>query len=442
LLQGIAPGEEERVRARFALLLVSLISLSACNVGEDPAPDSRAGEGLGTDTGEVGSLAARVCADGTTTSGVDVSYYNGAIDWAKAKAAGVQFAFIRVSDGTGFKDPKFATYWAGAKSAGVLRGAYQFFRPAQDPIAQADLFVDTMGPLGEDDLPPVIDVEATGSLSPSSVAARVSTWVERVRARTGRTPIVYTGKYFWRDQVGGSTAQASSALWVAQYTTLCPDLPAPWTRWTFWQYSESGSMPGIPGDVDMDRFNGTLDDLRAFAHGGALYKPFGVAWTRASTGVYSFSASSVPAGVAKVSYYIDDYLIGAGDASTGFAINYTFNYAKSQRLVEARGTDASGKQIALSIGLIDSIPDTAVFIRQVGANRYEIGLERAPAGVAAIEVAADGILLTDEQSSTTRSARGAVMYTFSQLGARTFTIRTYDSAGALRGTLTRTFTLR
>jgi GH25 family lysozyme M1 (1,4-beta-N-acetylmuramidase) len=431
-----------RYVAPIALALIAAAAPSACTVGEDPAPDSRAGEGLGSDGGDVGSLAARVCADGSTTSGVDVSYYNGTIDWAKAKAAGVQFTFIRVSDGTAFKDPRFATYWAGAKAAGVVRGAYQFFRPAQDPIAQADLLVDTMGALDDGDLSPVIDVEATGGLGPASVAARVTTWVNRVKARTGRTPIVYTGKYFWRDQVGASTAQQDAALWVAQYTSLCPDLPAPWTRWTFWQYSESGSMPGIPGQVDMDRFNGSLADLQAFAGGGKVYAPFGVAWTRGATGVYAFSAADVPAAVAHVDYYIDDYHIGGADSSTGFAISYTFNFAKSQRLVEARGTDAGGKQIALAVGLIDSIPDTAVFIRQVGASRYEIGLERPPAGVAAIEVSVDGSLLTDELSSTTRSGRGAVMYTFSKLGARAFTITSYGASGAVIATYTRTFTLR
>jgi GH25 family lysozyme M1 (1,4-beta-N-acetylmuramidase) len=383
-----------------------------------------------------------VCADGPTLSGVDVSYYNGSIDWAKAKAAGTAFAFIRVSDGTGFKDPKFATYWAGAKAAGVVRGAYQFFRPAQDPIAQADLFVDTMGALDDDDLAPVIDVEATGGLSAATVAARVTSWVNRVASRTGRTPIVYTGMYFWRDQVGASTAQQSSPLWVAQYTSLCPTLPPPWTRWTFWQYSESGKVAGISGAVDMDTFNGSIDDLRALAGGGKVYEPFGVAWQRDPSGVYTFSASGVPADVAKVDYYIDDYHIGGGDSSTGFAITYTFNYAVSERQVEARGTDASGKQVALAVGLIDSIPGTAIFIRQAGANRYEIGVERPPAGVAAIEVSTGGAVLTDEISGATRSARDAVMYTFAQPGARDFTITTYDASGNVVATYDRTFTLR
>ena len=254
-------------------LVLGTLLLASCAVGGDPGGDSKAGAGLGSDvdsagaTPEVGILA-RVCAAGTTTRGVDVSYHNGTIDWAKVKAAGNEFAFVRISDGTGFHDPQFATNWAGARAAGLVRGIYQFFRPNQDVAAQADLVIAAAGRPEPGDLPPVIDVEATGNLSPAGVAARVRTWVDRVKAATGVDPIVYTGKYFWRDQVGGPTSFAGNALWIAQYTTLCPDLTAPWDTWAFWQYSETGSVPGISGGIDVDRFNGSVDELRALAGGG------------------------------------------------------------------------------------------------------------------------------------------------------------------------------
>jgi lysozyme len=199
---------------------------------------------------------------------MDVSYYEGTIDWTAAHASGIAFAFIRVSDGTAFHDPKFASYWSAAKAAGVIRGPYQFFRPTQNVMAQADLLISAIGgTYTPGDLPPVIDVEDTGGLGPSVVASRVRQWVDRVHAALGVTPIIYTGKYFWRDQVGGPTSFASNPLWIAQYTTLCPDLPAPWSTWTFWQHSETGSVAGISGHVDLDKFNGTLADLTAFAQG-------------------------------------------------------------------------------------------------------------------------------------------------------------------------------
>jgi lysozyme len=205
-----------------------------------------------------------VCGVGPTVRGIDVSYYQGNIDWNQVKGAGVEFAFIRVSDGTGFPDPRFATYWAGSRSAGILHGAYQYFRPEQDVIAQADLLLTNMGMLMHDDLPPVLDVEATGGLGPAQVAAKVKLWVDYVTPKIGRAPIIYTGYYFWRDSVGGANMTASP-LWHAQYTTAaCPNIADPWTSWAFWQYTDTGTVAGISGGTDLDRFNGDRAALDAF----------------------------------------------------------------------------------------------------------------------------------------------------------------------------------
>ncbi|HEX7704321.1 MAG TPA: GH25 family lysozyme [Kofleriaceae bacterium] len=269
---------------RSRLFAVALL-LSSCTIGVDSGPSSSgdddsppssapagtAGAGLGSDTGDSGgegaNIYARVCATGTTTKGIDVSYYQGSINWTSVKNAGYQFTFVRVSDGTGFHDPKFATYWPAAKSAGLIRGAYQFFRPAQNVTAQADLLIAALGGVyTPGDLPPVIDVEDAGGESAATVASKIRQWVDYVKLHLGVDPIVYTGKYFWRDQVGGPTTFVNNALWIAQYTSLCPDLPAPWTKWTFWQNSETGSVSGISGQMDTNFFNGSLADLQAFAN--------------------------------------------------------------------------------------------------------------------------------------------------------------------------------
>jgi lysozyme len=217
--------------------------------------------------------AATVCGNGSTVNGMDVSYYETSIDWAAAHAAGIEFAFIRVSDGLQFPDPKFGEYWSGARAAGVMRGAYQFFRPAEDPIAQADLLLDQieqMGALEPGDLPPVIDVEVSGGLSTSEVAAKVRAWVAHVTDAIGRPPIIYAGLYSWPD-LTGSADITTSPLWIAQYTSApCPNIPAPWTRWRFWQHTATGSVDGIPGSMlDLNVFDGTIDELHAFAAGGA-----------------------------------------------------------------------------------------------------------------------------------------------------------------------------
>jgi MYXO-CTERM domain-containing protein len=213
--------------------------------------------------------AVTACADGPTVKGMDVSYYETSIDWDMARASGIEFAFIRATDGTQYLDPKFPAYWAGAKAAGVIRGVYQFFRPAEDPIAQADLMLSRMGPPEPGDLPPVIDVEVSGGLTPAEVEAAVRAWVDHVARAIGRQPIVYAGLYSWHDLTGSADLTAAP-LWVAQYTTAsCPNIPSPWTRWLMWQNSSTGSVPGIPGStLDLNRFNGTRADLVAFTNGG------------------------------------------------------------------------------------------------------------------------------------------------------------------------------
>jgi len=210
------------------------------------------------------------CAEGPTTKGMDVSSYDTGIDWPTAHASGIEFAFVRASDGTQYPDPDFATNWAGAKAAGVLRGAYQYFRPAEDPIAQADLLLQRMGTLDPTDLPPVLDLETSGGLSQTEVVNRVQQWLEHVQTATGRTPIIYAGLYSWHD-LTGSADMTTSPLWVAQYTSAaCPNIPAPWTKWLFWQNTDTGTVNGVPGsNLDVDLFNGTRDDLVAYINGTA-----------------------------------------------------------------------------------------------------------------------------------------------------------------------------
>ena len=209
---------------------------------------------------EAGPAGTPDCGQGPTTPGIDVSYHQDKIHWPRVRKAGIRFAFIRVSDGTTVEDPRFDENWAGAKQAHVLRGAYQFFRPEQSATAQADLLIAALARDGGE-LAPVIDVEATGGKSPAQIAAAIKVWVERVRSRLGVEPMIYTSPEFWRDRVGGADF-ANQPLWLAHYTAECPRVPAPWNAWTFWQYSKTGRVSGIQGDVDLDVFAGTIDELR------------------------------------------------------------------------------------------------------------------------------------------------------------------------------------
>ncbi len=203
------------------------------------------------------------CQTGPTVPGIDVSYFQETINWKHVRHAGVLFAVIRVSDGATIPDSMFTKNWSGAKKVGVLRGAYQYFRPDQSAAAQADVMIAALkNDRGE--LPPVIDVETDGGRSPAQIAQRVEIWVTRVRTALKVEPIIYTGPDFWRDRVGGADL-TTQPLWLAHYTKQCPTVPAPWTAWTFWQYSDRGNVPGITGPVDLDVFAGTFSDLEDFA---------------------------------------------------------------------------------------------------------------------------------------------------------------------------------
>src|SRR5258706_5555779 len=150
------------------------------------------GEGYPHDDIGQAEEAVTVCAAGDTVKGLDVSHYQGAIDFAKLKAAGYKFAFMKATEGTGYTDEKFKTNWANAKSTGVLRGAYHFFRPSYDGVAQAKHFVSVMGALHDGDLPPVLDLEVQDGVSDATVIARAKDFLAKVKELSGRTPMIYS----------------------------------------------------------------------------------------------------------------------------------------------------------------------------------------------------------------------------------------------------------
>ena len=246
--------------AARTLLVASLALIVACS---GAGPDG----GLGT-----AEEAVVVCAKGPVVYGVDVSSWQGSIDWKAVKSSGKDFAFARVSDGS-YIDKDFPGNWTGMKGAGLLRGVYQYFEPGEDPGMQADILVSRVGKLGDGDLPAVLDVEATGGQSPATITAHIHTWMDKVTAGTGKKPMIYTGKYFWNDNVK-SADFSSYGLWIAAYGPTCPDLPTAWSDWKFFQYTDKASVSGISGGVDGDKFNGSLADLQALAS----VKPVTPAW--------------------------------------------------------------------------------------------------------------------------------------------------------------------
>jgi len=212
-----------------------------------------------------------------TLLGLDVSEYQGDIDFAKVKAAGASFVFIKATEGTTIVDPKFATNWKAAQAAGIVRSAYHFFRPMENLQSQIDSFVATVSSLAPGDLPPVLDVEVPEDWTQFTVAERVAMvtgWLQGVESKLGIKPIIYIDSSMVEDTFGSPDAFKDYLLWVADWTDAAsPDVPKPWTDWTFWQYSDVGTIDGIDGDVDLDRFAGSLSDLQKIQYSGPLNQP-------------------------------------------------------------------------------------------------------------------------------------------------------------------------
>ena len=127
--------------------------------------------------GPVDPVEIEVCAGAETLRGIDVSYYQGDIDWNAVAADGISFAWVRVSHSTQFFDPQFDANLAGARAAGIHTGVYQYFEPTEDPIAQADFLLDHMGPLQPGDMPPMIDVESADTVAPAVAMADYTRWL-------------------------------------------------------------------------------------------------------------------------------------------------------------------------------------------------------------------------------------------------------------------------
>ncbi|MGH2999549.1 MAG: glycoside hydrolase family 25 protein, partial [Gaiellaceae bacterium] len=163
----------------------------------------------------------------TYASGVDVSHYQGLINWTQVASKSYRFTFQKATEGTTLVDATYPVNRAGAEGMGLRFGAYHFARPAgtgpatitASAIAQADFFVTTAQPQpGE--LPPVLDLEVTGGLGPSALAQWAQAWLDEVKARTGVSGFVYASPNFWKDKVENTAAFALSGyrLWVAHWT--------------------------------------------------------------------------------------------------------------------------------------------------------------------------------------------------------------------------------
>ncbi|MFO0593458.1 MAG: GH25 family lysozyme [Polyangiaceae bacterium] len=224
--------------------------------------------------------------------GIDVSKYQGVIDW-HAVAPKIGFAFVRSTMDEALVDPKLDRNRKALADAGMIRGYYHFAHPEKPAAVQAKHACDTLGPLSAGELDLVLDLEWThrgetpASWSPDDTKL-MQAWTREFVAAVqsacpGRNVVIYTRFNFWSQYLGGMAPPAGCPLWIAEYrqTSTPPADPttweawalarppkssAPWPAWAFWQFSSKALLPGIGGGVDANLFQGTMDDLRRLAH--------------------------------------------------------------------------------------------------------------------------------------------------------------------------------
>src|SRR3954470_2463606 len=308
-------------------------------------------------------LAGVAAADVT---GPDVSGWqhpSGAgVDWSAVHASGQDFTFVKATEGSTFTNAYFAGDWRAVSAAGLYRGAYHFARPSTasgSAAAQARYFASVIGNQSTPmTLPPTLDMEEAGGLSPAALVSWTRTFLTTLKTLTGRTPIIYTYPYFWRNAMGGSTAFTSYPLWIASYGTAAPPTLG-WPRWTFWQYSSTSTVRGIPGAgaIDMNRFNGDMAALAALALSTAA--PGGE-----PTGVTDPAPASV-IGMSDPSRYVPVTPTRFVDTRTGVgAAVGRVKGALTVQLPESVPADATG--VVLNASVVD--PVAAGYLRAAAAG--------------------------------------------------------------------------
>ncbi|MFF7329469.1 GH25 family lysozyme [Streptomyces sp. NPDC008150] len=222
-----------------------------------------------------GTVAASPASAAGLPRGHDVSAYQKNVNWSSARAKGAQFVYVKATESTTYRNPYFAKQYAGARSAGLVRGAYHFALPDRSSgKAQASYLLGHGGAWKADGwtLPPALDLESNPynrkhgcyNLSKGAMTSWIRSFSSEVERRTGRPPVIYTSTRWWNTCTGNSRAFASThALWVARHgTKTAGTLPAGWSYWTFWQHGSNGKLPG-----DQNLFNGSTTALRKFARG-------------------------------------------------------------------------------------------------------------------------------------------------------------------------------
>ncbi|KAF5357001.1 hypothetical protein D9756_006487 [Leucocoprinus leucothites] len=204
--------------------------------------------------------------------GIDISHWQGSVNFNTVKSKGVEFVYMKATEGTSYTDPLFSEHYVGATNAGLIRGSYHFARPdISSGATQANFFLAHGGGWSADGitLPGALDIEYNPygatcyGLSHAAMVAWVKDFSNTYHSKTGRFPVIYTTTDWWTQCTGNASGfQNDNPLWIARYSSSIGALPSGYSFATFWQYADSGANPG-----DQDIFNGDSAGLKRMAKG-------------------------------------------------------------------------------------------------------------------------------------------------------------------------------
>ena len=243
--------------SRFLLLAGFALALAGCGGGVDNDP-----------VGFVGGGGNAPHPRDYAIHGIDVSKYQGDVDWSAVANSGVKFAWIKATEGGDHVDAKFQANWDAAKAAGVARGAYHFVYWCRSPLEEVRWFEQNV-PVEADSLPPVLDVESDSEsktchkyLDPAQTVADIKMMLKHMEHYFGKRPVIYTSVDFYQAILSEGDF-SEYPMWVRS-TKYHPSVKYGTTPWMFWQYQADGHIPGIRGEVDRNVFYGSKNDWDSF----------------------------------------------------------------------------------------------------------------------------------------------------------------------------------
>ena len=220
-----------------------------------------------TDQNQTQSVQKFWLGDTTKIAGIDISHHQGTINWFKVKKSGINFVFVKATEGKDYLDSMFTTYWNELENENIIRGAYHFYSSDDDPLEQANWFVGNVKNF-KNALPPVLDIERKGhkNISPDTFEKGVLECLTAIEKLCGKKPIIYSSPHF-ADKYLFDKRFEKYLLWIADYDVEEPQIPSCWRNvgWHFWQHTNIDSMPGISTDVDHSFFSQKIESLLELA---------------------------------------------------------------------------------------------------------------------------------------------------------------------------------